>query len=181
MNWMGLGQASIIGLLFGCFPTTVKRLVWPIVVNAAKRIAFWLIAHISMECRKRFNPLRTNRDAAPTPTLKVRIVRIKTALFHSCPRLILTAVATAMTTTGFSRLEKVLPGTPTRLCSGGSRDNAGSTAITESAPVNLSFWAWVTMVEGDKYQPPLSFPSPIPWLRSHMPIITFMGGEYHRY
>lgn len=79
-------SSGVGGLLRGCCPSTVPRLVISVWVNSIKRPPVRSFAHILKEAWEGLLPSLTNGNSPASVEVEVRIGRIKAPTSHSLPR-----------------------------------------------------------------------------------------------
>jgi hypothetical protein len=83
-------QPCVLLLLFMCRPSTISRLVIPVIVTSVKRVLIgstW--PHIVVKVLKRVQPPITDCNTAPAVTFICSVIRITASLYHSIPNPIL--------------------------------------------------------------------------------------------
>ena len=82
--------AFVVGLLFSRSPSTIARLVIPVIVNTIKRMVGWSYSHVSQEVDKEIPSVANGNSSSTISSVKPRL-RIGATLFHAHPCFVFSA------------------------------------------------------------------------------------------
>lgn len=87
MTSVGLGSISTLRWVIS--PSTIRRGVVPVVIDAIQRASDWARSHVAQECGEICHPLWANLNSAPSVSSISRRTLSQAASFHRLPTVVL--------------------------------------------------------------------------------------------